>query len=230
MKGWKNKKDQGGHRKSKPNVGKDGSTILRVEPFNHHGKHTVRPYPQNGVPIYLPKGVKKEKKAYKPDVILEALDHEHSELCRRLDYGLSMKGSSIEEFTEFFVTNEEDILGTVRDVKALMDDDKGAKLKAACSYFNKDNEVQRNNDLNKEHVDALWKFFKSPPEDFEKLLRNGMMMATRALLGFSNLLELLPRPQKVVIRTPLSQMDKGCYCATFPLMCRSSAMNSRLNG
>ena len=49
-------------KQQKPKVGKDGETILRVEPYEHFGKFTLRPFVTDGCALHLPKGVASEKK------------------------------------------------------------------------------------------------------------------------------------------------------------------------
>lgn len=183
-------------KKPKGNVAKDGHTILRVELYNHFGKHTLRPYVVNGCPIFLPKSVKKEKKYYKTDKLIEQFDADHNELCRRINFGLSMKASNLGEFMEFAKENKADIQETMNKIDELVDSARGKALQEAVEYIDSSKDAERTHDMDEKHIKEFWKFYKDAPEHFERFLRNGMMWSTRAFLGFSSMLECYTLIQK----------------------------------
>ena len=76
-----------GGKKDKKIVGKDGDTILRVDPWSMFGKHTLQAYVQNGCAMYVPRKINSEKKFLKVSKLIDSLDTNNSELCRRLPYG-----------------------------------------------------------------------------------------------------------------------------------------------
>ena len=63
-------------------VTKDGEGLLRVDPYGLYGKFTLRPYVEDGSPIFVGKGVK-EKKFLTREKLVAHLDATNSEMCRR---------------------------------------------------------------------------------------------------------------------------------------------------
>jgi hypothetical protein len=175
----------------KPMVGQDKETILRVEPYNLFGKHILRPYADAGLPIFLPKGVASEKKFWTSPKVLARADAEHSELCRRLQKGMSMTASTIQEFAEFSVANSGDALKAVQNLMDALGTAEGQQFVEACVFFNQQNETKRDLDQSKKHVDVMFKFFEKNKEDLEKKLRKAAMVSSRLYLASTSMFELL---------------------------------------
>ena len=119
----------------KPVLAKDGETILRVEPYMHFGKHTLRPFTVDGLPVFLPKGVEKEKKLYTRKAIRDLLDNVNSELCRRPAIGLSEKCASIADFVEWAKENP-DATKIYGELFAMFTTADGEAFIEACQYMN----------------------------------------------------------------------------------------------
>jgi hypothetical protein len=175
----------------KPMVGQDKETILRVEPYNLFGKHILRPYADAGLPIFLPKGVASEKKFWTSPKVLARADAEHSELCRRLQKGMSMTASTIQEFAEFSVANSGDVFKAVQNLMDALGTAEGQQFVEACVFFNQQNETKRDLDQAKKHVDVMFKFFEKNKEDLEKKLRKAAMVSSRLYLASTSMFELL---------------------------------------
>ena len=125
-----------GGSSAKPKVGNDEMTILRVEPYNHFGKYILRPYVDHGVAVYIPKNIGSEKRLYSVPGALAVLDADHSELCRRFQKGLSMRGSCVEEAASFLETNLEEVIAAIGGLGTMLTSSSGKKLADACAYFN----------------------------------------------------------------------------------------------
>lgn len=175
----------------KPMVGQDKETILRVEPYNLFGKHLLRPYVDAGLPIFLPKGVASEKKFWTTPKVLARADAEHSELCRRLQKGMSMTASTIEEFAEFSVANSGDVFKAVQNLMDALGTAEGQQFVEACVFFNQQNETRRDLDQAKKHVDVMFKFFEKHKDDLEMKLRKAAMVSSRLYLASTSMFELL---------------------------------------
>ena len=187
-------------KKTKPKVATDGDTILRVEPYLHFGKHTLRPYVQNGQAIFVSaqkngkkknkkQGSKAEKKFYTCHNIFEALDADKSEMCRRLPFGLSMKAANVEEFFSFVATNKDDIIEMMDNLFRFLESPDGKKMLSVAKQMNSENESPAKPEEITENVEAFWNFHAEGPEGFEKLLRGLMMLSPRLFLGASSLFE-----------------------------------------
>jgi len=183
-------------QKAKPMVAKDKTTILRVEPYNHFGKHSLRPFVDNKAALFVAtkkKGKKADAKAEKKfltsEAVREHLTANNSELCRRLDFGLSMKSANIQEFLEFCKNNKDKILDMVQGLQTLVDSEDGKKLQKAAAYINTSNEQERNNEKAKEHVGVYMNFFQKDDNGLDSLMRTVAMFSARAYLGSTSLFE-----------------------------------------
>ena len=173
----------------KSKIGQDKKTVLRVEPYMHFGKFTLRPFVDQGSPVYLPKAVSCEKKFFSVRKVLGTLSSENSELCRRPKKGLSMKSSTIQELGEFLTENKKDVLGTMEKLIGLFADEDGEKLLDACRFLNQQNEVSPDLDEATQHVAYLFDFFEGNRDGLESLLRKAAMIGSRLFLGATSLLE-----------------------------------------
>ena len=179
---------QHGARRSSPRPrsrrsGQDKKTVLRVEPYMHFGKFTLRPFVDQGSPVYLPMAVSCEKKFFSVRKVLGTLSSENSELCRRPKKGLSMKSSTIQELGEFLTENKKDVLGTMEKLIGLFADEDGEKLLDACRFLNQQNEVSRDLDEATQQVAYLFDFFEGNRDGLESLLRKAAMIGSRLFLG-----------------------------------------------
>ena len=165
----------------KSKIGQDKKTVLRVEPYMHFGKFTLRPFVDQGSSVYLPKAVSCEKKFFSVRKVLGTLSSENSELCRRPKKGLSMKSSTIQELGEFLTENKKDVLGTMEKLIGLFADEDGEKLLDACRFLNQQNEVSRDLDEATQHVAYLFDFFEGNRDGLESLLRKAAMIGSPAL-------------------------------------------------
>ena len=181
---------QANDKKAKPVLAKDGDTILRVEPYMHFGKHTLRPFTVDGLPIFLPKGIEKEKKLYTCKALRDQLDHMNSELCRRPAIGLSEKCASIADFVEWSSENP-DAAKAFTDVIALFAKAEGQAFIKACQYMNLNSDPQRETEESSKHVDAYVSFLKDNTEEIEKVLRKGMLVSSRMFLACASCFECL---------------------------------------
>ena len=175
----------------KPKIAQDKETILRVEPYVHFGKHTLRPYVDDGMAIYLPKGIVSEKKFLTPSKILANLDANNSELCRRLQQGLSMKGSCVEELADFYENNKDDFVNALTGLTSVFAAPIGERFVDACKFFNQRNEQERNLDTARRHIGAVFELFEEQEESLAKVLRRAMMVASRTYLCAASMFELL---------------------------------------
>ena len=175
-------------KQEKALVAKDGSTILRVEPYMHFGKHTLAPFSNDGLPIYLPSGIKKEKKLYTLSAVRDLLNHLNSEFCRRPAIGLSEKSASINDFLKLLEENPDPNKALDAFMEFFKTPD-GKKFVAASDYFNTNNEHSRNAETSAQHLEEYFDFFSNHGEDAEKIFRNGMLVSTRMLLACASGLE-----------------------------------------
>eukprot|EP00972_Heterocapsa_arctica_P006578 962919-Heterocapsa_arctica.AAC.1 len=155
------------------------------------GKNILRSYVDEGLPIYLPHGVASEKKFWTIPKVLARTDAGNSELCRRLQKGLSMTASSIEEFADFSAVNTSDAATAVQTLVDTLAASDGQKLVEAMKFFNQKNDVDRDLDNAKKHVHAMFKFFETNQDELEKKLRKAMMVSSRLYLATSSMFELL---------------------------------------
>jgi hypothetical protein len=185
----------------KPKVGSDSKTILRVEPYNHWQKFALMPFVKDGSPLYLPRGTKSEKKYLTKAGVLSMLDSEHTELCRRLRFGLSMKAACIQEMGEFLADNREDILNSVGKLAAVLapggeaEESDGGKFVEACRFLNTSTDIDRDEATAVESINALFHFLEAE-KSLEKLLREIIMIAARMYLGATSIFELLALSSK----------------------------------
>ena len=177
-------------KKVKPVIAKDGDTILRVEPYMHFGKHTLRPFSVDGLPVFLPKGIEKEKKLYTCKSVRDLLDHMNSELCRRPAIGLSEKCASIYDFVEWSAENP-DAPKAYTDLLALFSTSQGKAFIQACGYMNSATDPQRGTEESVKHVDAYLSFLKDNSDEVEKVLRKGMLVSSRMFLACASCFESL---------------------------------------
>jgi chemotaxis protein histidine kinase CheA len=186
--GFKNKnKDT---KKVKSVIAQDGDTILRVEPYMHFGKHTLRPFSVDGLPVFLPKGIEKEKKLYTCKGLRDLLDNMNSELCRRPAIGLSEKCASIADFVAWSTENPE-APKAFTELMALFSKPEGQSFIDACNYMNSNSDAQRETKESVKHVDTYVSFLKDNSDEIEKVLRKGMLVSTRMLLACASCFECL---------------------------------------
>ena len=124
-------------------VGTDKETILRVEPYNLFGKHILRPYVDDGNPVYLPRGVPSEKKFLTVPKVLARANAQHSELCRRPQKGLSMTASCIQELGEFCDANKDDINLAAQSLVDVLGRAENKEFMDARKFPSQQNEMDR---------------------------------------------------------------------------------------
>ena len=172
-------------------VGKDKETILRVEPYNHYGKHVLRPYVDDGKVLYFPKGVTSEKKFLTTSQVLDRTDSAISELCRRPGFGLSMTSSSIQEMTVFWNANQDDVASALKTLMTHFEGDNAKAFFEACKFMNTRNDVVKSTSAAQTHVTSMFDFYLKNPDELEKQLRKVIFISSRFYVGATSMMESL---------------------------------------
>ena len=145
----------------------------------------LRPYAKDGSAVFVPKGVRSEKKFLTTAKMLDRATSQNSELCRRPHYGLSFAGASVQELREFAQGNAAEISSTMENTMGLFSDDTYKPLFRALEFLNQDNEIDRDEKTATGHVDNLFS------DEFEKKLRKAIMVSSRMYSGSVALFELM---------------------------------------
>ena len=182
-------------QQKKPMVAKDGTTVLRVQPYNIFGKHALLPFVKDGQAVYVPRDCKSEKRFLTLGKVFDRCDAENSELCRRVSKGLSFAGASIAEMSEFFSRNADTVKSEQDLLVGIIAGDKAKAFIDAMRFFNKETEVKRDESKASSHVEGMMKFLKENADVLEKSLRRNIMQSSRMYLGATHLMELLSLTQ-----------------------------------